>query len=821
MRWDLTEYLLKGVYLGLLLTIALHQPTWLDLGIIAGCTFGGLIVALVVAAFRKSRSGVRVQGHLLGFVLFLLLENPHAVYAGLVGGLAAGTVLMLSVLSGHEEQSMVVVGSVVGGAVLGLALLVLRRVRHIGVRTGVGLALGGGLIAAAVTAMGWFDEQPADLAVLGALLLLAIPFFYLLTFVSLAEESEMEMAALCAALGIGLWALAHDASTPLRAGVFLAPLVLYAGYVRFVLPGLRVFKHALRGLSYNQIGQHDRALASLGRALQLNPRHTLAREQLWELHRSLDFERVKNEPAILANVNVNLCLERVSALLLADRPQEPQTREAIHLLQLVEYQRSDLAPICAYWRAVACCHRREYDEAARNLEGLLSGNLPGDPRGRRTVLFPGWQLAVALHPEMRRRVAEPLLQDPPRRFEAIASVERELAELRERKADETAVWDVKRLLYAPLTEEAYVRFVPEGKIADEFDYGYVREMGIALLAEAESWKRGCELLRIAARGLPNESADLYARIAKAHETNGDVEGMWTNFGNAMQMGRSAGVANLTPEARQQLFAAVKAIGDRAIADNRLDAALDAYKFYSQREEAGIETWRTLAELFERKGDVWSATHCTEHALSYGTDADLVARKDKYYYSLAPAEVQSRWDSVAKWFDVDYLETKTKFLVEKGVGNPELIDWATHLADLLGVARPTGVRSLLMRARVRRLRGDVTESAELLERLRQNKPARFDSEEEEDAWFLAHRLLGDFYLADRPADAIPCYAEFRKSNRAGADSAFKLGKAFEAVGDLPKAARFYEEVLTFPDHPLYYEAKDAIARLKSAGVARKS
>ena len=110
---------------------------------------------------------------------------------------------------------------------------------------------------------------------------------------------------------------------------------------------------------------------------------------------------------------------------------------------------------------------------------------------------------------------------------------------------------------------------------------------------------------------------------------------------------------------------------------------------------------------------------------------------------------------------------------------------------------------------------------MLEQIRQNKPARFGGEEEEDAWFLAHRLLGDFYLEDRPADAIPCFAEFRKSNRAGADSAFKLGKAFEAVGDLPKAARFYEEVLTFPEHPLYYEAKDAIARLKSAGVARKS
>jgi tetratricopeptide (TPR) repeat protein len=818
MRWDQTEYLLKGIFLGLLLTIALHHPGWHELGVVAGCTVGGLAIALVVSAIRKMRSGVRVHGHFLGFLLFLLLENPQAVYAGIVGGLAAGAVLTLN----NQPDSTLLIGSVLGGAVLGVLFPVLRGVRNIWARAGVGLALGTGLIGAAVTAMGWFNEQPADLAVLGALLLFAIPLFYLLTFVSIAEESEMEMAALCAALGIGLWALAAEAATPVRSVVFLAPLVVYIVYVRLVLPKLRVFKHALRGLSYNQIGQHDQALASLGRALQLNPRHSLAREQLWELHRNLDFERVKNEPTILKNVNVNLCLERVSALLLADRPQEPQTREAIHLLQLVEFQRSDLAPICAYWRAVACCHRREYDEAARNLEGLLSGNLPGDPRGRRTVLFPGWQLAVAIHPEMRRRVAEPLLQDPPRRFEAIASVERELADLRERKADETAVWDVKRPLYAPLDEATYVRFVPEGKITPEFDYGYVREMGLALVDQPEQWKRGCELLRIAARGLPTEAPALYVRIAKAHEAFGDIEGMWTNFGQAMQVGRSAGASNLTPEARQQLFAAVKAIGDRAIQENRIDVALDAYKFYSQREEAGIETWRTLAELFERKGDVWSATHCTEHALTFnGSDADLLARKDKYYYSLPPAEVQARWEQVAKWFDVDYIETKTKWLVDKAAGNRELIEWASHLADLLAVAKPAGMRSLLLRARVKRLCGESAASIELLEKIRQNKPTRFGGEDEEDAWFLAHRLLGDYYLDDRPADAIPCYTEFRKSNRAGADSAFKLGKAFEAVGDLPKAARFYEEVLTFPEHPLYYEAKDAIARLKSAGVARKS
>ena len=96
MRWDQTEYLLKGVYFGLLLAVALHHPTWTDLGILGGCTLAGLVVALVISAIRKMRAGVRMHGHPLGFLLFLLLENPEAVYVGVVGGLTAGVSILLA-----------------------------------------------------------------------------------------------------------------------------------------------------------------------------------------------------------------------------------------------------------------------------------------------------------------------------------------------------------------------------------------------------------------------------------------------------------------------------------------------------------------------------------------------------------------------------------------------------------------------------------------------------------------------------------------------------------------------------------------------------
>ncbi len=132
------------------------------------------------------------------------------------------------------------------------------------------------------------------------------------------------------------------------------------------------------------------------------------------------------EPETLALVNYDLCLERVAWLLLLDKPTSKQVEEALHLLELVASQKPALEPICAYWRAVALLHQRNYDMAAENLESVLRAT-EHDSAPRRSVLLRAWQLALVLHPEMNKRVAAPLLAKPGRRMEAIAAVERQLA----------------------------------------------------------------------------------------------------------------------------------------------------------------------------------------------------------------------------------------------------------------------------------------------------------------------------------------------------------------------------------------------------------
>ena len=63
-------------------------------------------------------------------------------------------------------------------------------------------------------------------------------------------------------------------------------------------------------------------------------------------------------------------------------------------------------------------------------------------------------------------------------------------------------------------------------------------------------------------------------------------------------------------------------------------------------------------------------------------------------------------------------------------------------------------------------------------------------------------------------------EFRKSDEAGADTAYKLGRAYEALGDLPRAAECYAEVTAFERHPLVYEVREAPERVRRGPAAAR-
>jgi tetratricopeptide (TPR) repeat protein len=824
LRWQNLEFIFKGVYLGLLVFVGLllrEADWWKDMAQVGLCTLAGLVVCLSVAAVRKLRQGYRVRGRVGAFVLFLLLENPVLVYAGVLLGTLAGAYSLLTeysllgqtTLRDAEVELGRLAWCVGGGVLLGLAFINLRGVQG-KQRIYFGFLLGVGIVVGVLYVLPEVMPARSTRVMFATLLLFGIPVFYLLTLAGMVEESEVEIAAMCAALGVSLYVLTEPwfaNNSNMQFGILLIPPVLYYLYTRSVLPGLRVFKHVLRGMSYANVGHIRPALVSLGRAMQLDPYNLRAREQLWRVHRMMDLDQVAQDPQTVALINFELCLDRVATLLLGQVTPE-KLQEAHRLLRLVSSQRPEMQPRCDYWLAVARTHERRYDEAAAALERVITGEgTTADNPHRQAILFAAWQLAVMLHPELLRRVGTPQLGISGRRMQAIAAVERRLAA----DANDKGAIELKRVLYQDLTESEYLTQVAEKHAPRDFDHGYVQQLGLELVNHGEHWPRGCEYLRMAAIGLPQHGPTLFLQIAKAHERANNFGEVWQNYELVKKAGQLVGYKNLATEDRTTYFAVLKVLAEDAAKRGDFDAAIENYRLFSDYERAGVETHRILADLHERKGDAWSALQAVERGLCYDkTDADLLQRKDRCYYSVKPEELKTYWEQVKRWFDVAYCKERARVLLEKHGDNLELLDWATHLSDLAQTAEPDSIASKVLRARLLRRRGEVEQTVALLEEVRAARPEKFATNDDEEAWYVANRLLGNEYLETKPDQALVCFQEFRKHGKSGADTVFRMGEAYEKLGDVARAIKCYEVVAAYDAHPLAPEARNKLYQLKS-------
>jgi tetratricopeptide (TPR) repeat protein len=821
MRWLQTEYLLKGVYLGLVLYAALQQAAtpehgWDALLRVNLLALGGLLLALLLAGLAKLREGYRVRGRLLIFGLFLLLESPTLVYAGILGGTLGGIAWVNQMLGEQSSPNKLFLPTLGGGAAAGLVFGSLRQVRHRLTRIGLILALGAGLVGGLLYWLGKFGDLAQkhhleDQTVFAVQILLSMPFFYLLTFAGHEEESEVEIGVLCASLGLGLGILTYD-YVQLRSLAFIVPLLVYFGYTMKVLPGLRVLKHAFRGLSYARVGRYRRALQAFRRALQLDPNNRLARDGFWDVHRSLDLEQLAHDPQTLALVDLDLCLQRAGSLLLQAGPSAGQLDEARRLLDLVLRLQPALRPSVDYWRAVAHTHARQYEEAATELEHVLDPSHygPGNPH-RHNILLSAWQLALLLHDELRRRVGQPKLGLPNRRMEAIAAVERHLAD----NPDDQTIWGLKRLLYQDVTEAEYNTFAGEGIAASHFDHEYVQQLGLALIDDNARWQRGGEYLRMAARGLPTLGPTIFVQIAQAHQRAGHIDDARHNYELAKRAGLAVGQKELADAERQAYFATVKLLGEDALARDDLDAAIENYHLYAESERAGLETLRTLASLYAKKGDALSAARVNDQALVYNPkDKELLQRKDDYYYSVMPEQIQARLEAVRAWFDVDYCQRKARSILDGRFSDVEWLDVAHHLVHLALLVRHDSRTLKILQAKVLLRYGERDRAIAVLEEVRNPKPEKFASGEDEDAWYQSCQLLSDLYLeVGRPDLAVPCLIDFRQSSKSGARTLYKMGQAYEQLGDRVRAAKCYKQVTAYEGNPLAPDAYDALQRLQ--------
>lgn len=830
MRWVQAEYALKGIFLGLLLYVGLQASNWEEVGRIALYMLAGLGVGMLIGISRQVADLPRLLAKPHAFLVFLILENPLFIYAGVLGGLFYGAhtetditgafgliQIAISEITGEHisaaalpDSPNLFVLAIIGG-ILGYGFGELRTVQDSRYRLGLAIVVGATVVYAIVMWLqkfsgGSFLTEPSKRDMLGYLILLGMPFYYLLCFAGIAEESEAEIAGLCTMLGFAIYLLIPS-NVP--AAALLLPASIFFVYTVYVLPSLKVFKYTLRGYIYSEIGKMRPALLSFRRALQLDPQNQLASAGMDALHANIEIEKV--DAATLGLLDPNRCLNRARKLL-AQKPTQDQMSRAHHILNLVEKLWPKLVSHVIYYRAVAAIHNRELDKACETLTDLLNpeGWFPDDA-ARKTILFDAWQLVLLVHPVLKQRVGEPQLAAPGRRIEAICAVERQLAI----QPNESSVVEFRKSLYEDLQEREYFEASKNGVPVD-FSHRYAEEIGMRLIASPDHWQRGAQYLRMAANGQPLRRPSIFKRLSEAYAQAGETVQATRYLQFVRDCALEVSIENLPEDQRTIYFGTVKRLGDEASARDELDEAIYNYSLSTHDPSSGVPTLRALAEQYEKKKDIFNALRITEKALCHdGRDPDLLAKKDKYYYSVDPEVLRAAAkedDNVRKYFDVNYCVKKAKGILESRTDDLEMLDWADHLMKLAAVMQPKNISALVVKARLHLRRGERTEGLTVLEDVKEMNPSGAD---ESDAWFFTQKQLGTLYLDElnRPDLAIPCFLEYLNDVKSGGETHYQLGRAYEAVSDKTNAIKHYQMVLAYEGHPRYWDAQQAVRNIK--------
>ncbi len=816
----LREYLLKGVFLSLWSYLALilppQNPDWSRFALILGFALGGLIFGLLTGAWMQIRRGFKPATNWKAFPLVVLLESPFWIYGGLIAGLAIGLVSLVTVNS-DEPITGWLAYFVAGGAILGYGFHQLTQIRSGIWRFFIGALVGAILVYCSIHYLEFLNGLTEDFAKrnLAIVLLSGIPFFYLLTFCGEAEESEVEIAAICAALGIGLYLFGMESGIEQFAGkaILLAPVIVYFIYATRILPGLRVFKHTLRGYTAFQTNDYLRSIQSFKHALKLDPKNELASLGMIALHHHVDVTKLPANSEILNHLDYHFCLDQASSYLIGSRtPTVAEREKAERLLALVERQSPRHSARVDYLRAVALTHSKQFDEAANVLSRLIDPESTYDTKMRNAVLFEAYELALRLHPELIKRLGSNELSKPGRRMQAIAAVERKLA----RAPSDPSAEELKTILYAGLEEAEFVGDSASG-LPEEFNYEYVEQLGLSLIdqADQQEHERGKAYLRIAGRGLPQRGPVLFKKLADSAESRGQSDEARGYLEQVKRTGMQIGVKSLNEEQKSIYFATLKQLIQNAEDRGDFEAAIGNLRLYLEGGKQELESYRKLADLYEKNTDPLNALLMTETGLIYNSkDKDFLARKDKYYYSLPVERLEQVKDKVERFFDFEYCVRKARTILDQGDVEADSLDWALHLVRLAKVMQPKTASVRLIEARCLLRQGNRDGALYELENIREQKPNG-----EDDSWYEATRRLGEIYLNElnRPDLAVHCYLDYRNYSKSGADTLYNIARSYEGSGQIKNALKFYEAVTAYEQHPKYWDAKEAVDRLKSQNM----
>ena len=831
------EYVRKGLFLGLWVFIGLQLPQSQYQGEVIGWMLGcmglGLAVGLVLGIVQMMGRGIKPWNNWAAFPLLVLLESPFLISTGLLLGLAAGVVsgmdfakpavdaiggslgITWEMLQYREPVRSWAIYCMAGGVILGVGLFRMRQIEDPMWRLILGFVVG---VLTVYAVSEYANKIPGldnndERSNLGLYILAGLPFFYLLTFVAEAEESEVEIMAICAGLGIAMTLMGVATVAPSFQTVgFLLPVTIYVVYAIRILPGLRIFKHTLRGFTYLNLGRLRDALYFFRRALNLDPKNELANQGMKALHQNLTLARIQADPELTQALDFTMCLDRAGGLLLGRTPSAADRDEAERFLEMVEQHKPALQARIDYLRSISLTHAKQFDEASGTLRKLLDPETPSyHPGVRQAVLFPAWELALRLHPEIVTRLGWGELDKPGRRIEAIAAVERTIAA---NPRDETAV-ELKRVLYSQLREGEFVT-ASATATPEWFNYDYVEQLGLALIDDKDvnQRERGMAYLRIAGRGLPGRGPSIFRKLAEAAEAVGDTEAMRGYLEQVKRSGLAVQTSQLAADQRDIFLTSLQRLATASEERGDFEGAIGDLRLYLESGgKQELATYRRLADLYGHNKDALNGLLMVETGLTYSSsDADFLKKKDTFYYSVTPEQIAAKKDRIERWFDTSYCVKKAMGVLNMKDDDPELLEWATHLAMLAKVMKPESAAVRLVEARCRLRRGERETALQMLEDLREGKKGSGD---DEDAWYTATKLLGDMYLDElnRPELALACFKDYKEYGRSGADTLFKIARCYRALGDRVEAKRFYEAVIVYEQHPLRWEAESALRELK--------
>lgn len=803
-RWLLSEYLLKGLYLGLACQAALSVRSFRDVAVVV---FGSLAAPLLVVVAALIRLPFRgsARGDSFARIILALIDHPFLIHAGIpIGVISAFVYLGWSI---PYTLLAAAIGLLIGGGVYALVSL-RKRVLRRGAMTIALLSVLGFVILAVST--GRFTPSGSGGIVALSLACSAI-VLYLLTFSGRSEETELDIGMICLLLSLALGSM--DTAPTIRSIVLLGPVGLYVVYCERIRKQFVVFKHVVRAMDQERRGNWRDALIAYRLALASDPKSELASAGSWRVHRQIDPQQIVGQDDLISLIDPDACLMRATSLIRSNQPSKENILEAQQLLEIVDRREPNRHWTIELRRIDALLAENRIEEArlrAKAVAVVDPRSLPEFPTIEVESLFQLWTNLLR-QPELLS-VGTTLLEEQHAVFDVIAVIEERLS----REPNDQTARDFKPFLYRKVDRSAFDRFSQRwgGEAFARFDFRYCRDVAIEL--SNESTAHATELFWIAREGLPDEQLSLLFRIAQMTQSR-DPDQAFTLFRQVRDEARTRGISSLSRAEREALDESVKRLALDAEEKGNISEAITNWEVFATSDRSGVNTRRRLQSLYESLGDRLNAVRHLQAALAYDLPEKEAktfrAEKTALYAAISPDELRPRLSEVERFFDFDFCYRRALELFEAKGADEEVMHFI-ELAELGGTKLLRLVNFLLGRLHLRR--GDDRAAALCLEQTAAEPPKQFRNDEEKKAYFRACRTLGELYVErlGEPERGIKYLSIFKDNAESGADTLYLLAKAYEGAGQMKAARKWYDMVLVYPSHPRAAAAKEALSRLSA-------